>query len=478
MAKNILKIRIILWLILAAAVGWLAYLKIVPSGKISYVYDFSRSSYFIRKISPAERLELGQGQALVKGDPIYFFLRPPRRFAEARLTVKFKNTTNFPIMEIGLLNNKDAWSFDLKPLQNKIIDQLSLAWPVVYGQNGARLIEREKKYDTVEQFLANLPDIRQMADEIAVYNYSLKTKFLLDNYQPSNEKIINDYKFRGSYQFYTYIKQEELDYVFNFIDLNVNQDSDPVEIKVYSPDGLIYSAKAIDEKTAGDERQAAVRILDLPEAVYRFSLIADNDIITKNIVSRQSQFVLINKVWLAEGNKKNPVLFTNSRLINAQTINPSSLGKIKVGQDFIDLSQTYKQFSLPVSSRPAIIELDKDDVIISGDGVFSFQENGLLDPRLKNVDGNLDIQKEKINYVLTNYQTPENFAGWQTAEADFDLTKAYQENGEYRFLISIPGLKAEESTEGAVIIKEIKAELSGTTLRQKLNKFYNRIMKK
>ena len=40
--KNILIIRIVLWLILAATVGWLGYMKIVPSGQASYIYDFSR----------------------------------------------------------------------------------------------------------------------------------------------------------------------------------------------------------------------------------------------------------------------------------------------------------------------------------------------------------------------------------------------------------------------------------------------------
>ena len=468
--KNILIIRIVLWLILAATVGWFSYMKIAPSGQVSYIYDFSRPNYFIGKLTPAERVKINKTDAEIKGGPVYFSFKTPRRFERAKVAVKFKNTTDFPIMEIGLLNNKDAWSYDLKPLQNKIIDQLFLAWPAVSGKNGARLIEREKKYDTVEQFLRNLP----ARDEIALYNYSLKNNFLIGNYEPGQADNSINYKFRGAYQFYTYIKQEELNYVFNFTDLNMNAANDPIEIKIYSEAGAIYSANLADEKTAGSERRAVIKIADLPEGVYRFSIIANDDIITKSITTKQSQFVLINKVWLAKDNKENLILFTDSRLVNAQTANPASLGKIKIGDAVLDLSETYKQLSVKVLNRPAKIELPKDDIIISGDGVFSLTENGLFDPRLKNADGNLDVNGEKINYVLTNYQAPVKVGDWQTASAEFDLTKAYQEDGKYQFLISIPSFKAEEPAGGEIMIKEIKVDLFGTTLGQKLKKYLNR----
>lgn len=460
--KNILKIRIILWLILAAVTGWFAYMKIIPTGKISYDYDFSRPNYFISKLTPADRLNLDKSQTEIKGGPVYFSLKTPRRFERAKATVKFKNTTDFPVIEIGLLNNKAAWSYDLKPLENKIIDQLSLVWPVVLAPNGVKLIEREKKYDTVEQFLGNLP----AKNEIALYNYSLKNNFLLDRYEPVKENNLIDYKFRGAYQFYTYIKQEELDYVFNFTDLNTNPDKpSQIVIKVYSSDGLIYSAGAVNNK-------AVIKIADLPEGVYRLSVIASDQIITNSLASRQSRFVLINKIWLAQGNKARPVLFTNSRLVNAQTMNPASKGKIKIGDNFLDLKETYKQFSAKILSGTAKIELPKDDIIISGDGVFSFTADGWFDPRFKSLDANLNINGEKINYILTDYQTPASFDGWQTASAKFDLTRAYQEGGKYQFLISIPAFKAEEPVSGQIIIKEIKVDLTGTELWQKLKQYF------
>jgi len=474
--NKIIFIRIFLWLALAIALGWFGYLKIVPTGKISYDFDFSKPNFFIGKLTPAERVEIGQASAEIKGDPVYFSLTTPRRFEKASVTVKFKNTTDFPVMELGVLNDKVAWNYDLKPLQNKIIDQLSSIWPVVYGQNGERLIERDKKYDTVENFLSNLPP----NNEIALYNYNLKNNFLFDKYEPAKEKRLIDYSFRGSYQFYTYIKNEDLDYIFNFTDLNINKDNDSVDIKVYSPDGLIKTEHIADDPAASAERQARIKISGLKEGVYRLSFIANDDIITKNIVSGQSQFALINKIWLADGQNKNLVLYTNSHEVSAQTSNPASLGKIKVGDGALDLNETYKQLLLKIASpdladgQATKLELSKDDIIISGDGVFALSENTLIDPRFKSVDKNIDINREKINYILTNYRVSIDAGEWQSATAEFDLTKAYQENGKYQFLISIPGLKAEEPVSGNLIIKEIKVDLSGVSLRKKINKYFDR----
>jgi len=465
MDKNILKFRIFLWLILTVIIGWFVYFKIVPSGRVSYLIQAGRPNYFVGKLTPAERVELNGGLVLIKGDPVYFSLRPPRRFTQAKVTVKFKNTTDFPVLAMGLLNDKVAWNYELRPMQNKIIDRLALVWPEVRGQDGSRLIEREKKYDSVESFLKNPP----ARNEIALYDYDLNVEFKLSDYRPGKARRVIDYGFRGPYQFYTYVKNENLNYLFDFTDLNVNADDDPVEIRVYSPAGLIYNKRLEDGAVA--ERQADLRLANLPEGVYRLSVIANDDIVTERIVTSQSLFSLINKVWLAGGGKI-PVLYTDSREVSAQTINPASLGEIKAGDGLIKLAETYRQYSVLTGKRPAAVELDKTDVIISGDGVFSFNRDGLLNPRFSDIDRNLDINQEKINYLVTAYQPPVQADDWLMAVAVFDLTKAYRENGKYQFIISSPGLKAEDETAGELLIKEIKVELEGTSLREKIKKYF------
>lgn len=476
--KNIVIIRLILWLILLIFLAWLAYNKVVPGGKISYTYEPGKFNYFIGKLSPADRVRIKNGSALLTGEPIYFSLKPPRHFEKARVSVKFKNTSSSQVIELGVLNDKVSWNLDLKPLENKIIDQLAMVWPVIYGSDEVKLIQREKKYETIEEFLRNMPP----RNEIGLYNYNLKNKFILNGYAPGSQTQSLDYSLRGSYQYYTYIKNEDLDFAFNFIDLNINKDEDPVDVKVYSQDGLIFTQRAPDSNEAGS-RAINLKIPNLSEGIYRVSFVANDDIVTKNIATRQNRFSLINKAWLARGNGQDIVLYTDSDKVSVQTINPASLGVIKIGGQELNLQETYKQISSAAdgptltgdqegeATRLTKIELPKDDIIISGNGVFSFSETELVNPGYKNISQNINLNNQGINYILSFYKSPAKDGEWSLAEAEFNLEKAYQEQGKFQFIISAPGYG--ENREGKILIKEIKVELTGNSLWQKLKKFFS-----
>ena len=198
-------------------------------------------------------------------------------------------------------------------------------------------------------------------------------------------------------------------------------------------------------------------------------------VITKNIITKQQKLAFINKLWLADGGNSNIVLYTDSREIRAQTVNPGSLQTIEAGGSELVIGETYKQFSVEVGEEPSSeaselssVVLEKDDVILAGDGVFSFSESGFIDPKFKKVDANLDVNKDGINYVLANYKIPQDDGEWKIAQVEFDLKKAYSENGKYGFLISIPGLRADDGIDDYVEIGEIKIDLTGKSLFENL----------
>jgi hypothetical protein len=494
MKRWVLKLRIVLWIVLAGIVGWLLYMAVVPSGKISYVYDFKRSNYFIGKLSPKERVKpVNNGSQVVVGDLVYFSLRTPRKFDKAVLTLKYKTVetrhavetrhgASLPIIEAGILADKTIWRYDLKPIENKIIDRLSLAWDMI-EENGVILLQREKKYKTINEFLNNVPP----RDEIALYNYDLKTNFILKDYAPMElssgypelSSEIN-YPLRGDWQFYTYIKDEDLDFTFNFQDLNKNKDSDEIDLYLYYNNQLIDSRHLNDDgisETGGkitNRGEIKLKLTNLPEGVYKIELRANDDIITKNIITKQKKLAFINKLWLARGNNSQIILYTDSREIKAQTINPGSLQTIKVSDSELVIDETYKQFSVDVEadatelSSVASIALEKDDVILAGDGVFSFKEDSLINPKLKKVDANLDVDRGGVNYILANYRIPQDEGEWKVARAEFDLTKAYSEDGKYSFLISIPGLRADDEIDDSIEIGGIRVDLEGRSLVEKL----------
>lgn len=480
MKNFIIFFRIFLWLILAIIVGCLLYLGIVPNGKISYATNFSKPGFFIGKLTPAERIENlnsenGNG-VKITGDPVYFALRTPRPFNKAKLIIRYKGSKSPTgplepvVIEIGPLVDKTIWRYNLKPIMNKIIDQLALVWDVK-KDSGLMLLQRKDSasstvYANINDFLNNPPE----SGKIAVYNYNLQLEYLLPDYKSSMEDKPAIPPLRGACQFYTYIKNEDLDFAFDITDINKNKDNDPVDIDLYCGEQKIDTRHLDDDGIADDKgregkvRQIDFKIAGLPEGVYKIELRANDDIIS-NITTKQNKLAFINQIRLADGKTKNISLFTDSDDISAETVNPGRLQEIKINGQTLNLNQTYKMFSLSAGSGIKKINLEKPDLILAGNGVFSFSESALINPAIKKVDGNLDVKK--IDYVLARYESPREENGWQTAEAEFDLSKAYREGGKYSFLISIPGLKTDDGDDG-VEIREIKAELEGTTLLKRI----------
>lgn len=479
MEKNIVKFRLFLWLTLAIIVAWLLYSAIVPSGKISYVYDFNKDSFFINRLNPVERLEPAKnGEQKIIGDPAYFTLRTLRKFNKAKITFKYKevgseqclNPNNcLPIIEAGLLQDKVIWRYALKPLENKIIDQLSLVWKIV-RENNLILLQREEKYRNIDEFIKNPPP----GKEIALYNHNLRVNYILTDYQPENKENKISQSLRGDYQFYVYLKNEALDMKFKFIDLNKNKDNDEINLNLY------YDGNLIDQRSLGDtlrtegEGKTVDRgklefyVDNLPEGIYKVELQVNDDIITKEIITKQTKLSFINKIWLADNGSRDIELFSDSDNISAQTINPAKVQTIKIGEKSLELKETYKLFSMIADNKINTIKLEKDDVILSGNRVFSFSIDSLINLEIKKVDKNLNINEEGVNFVLADYQAPAVKEGWKISQAEFDLTKAYSEKGKYSFIISLPGLLADDKIIDGLILDEITVDLEGKSLWQKM----------
>ncbi|MDD5071340.1 MAG: hypothetical protein PHQ42_01250 [Patescibacteria group bacterium] len=477
----IVKFRIFLWLFLVAAAVFFLYMAIVPTGKITYVYDFSKGNYqlagenkFIGQLTPKERVEEDKDNSQkIIGDPVYFSLRTPRKFNKAKFTLKYKNESGRPLIEIGALMDEIIWRYQLQPVENKIIDKLALVWDVV-KEDETILLQKEKKYDTLDNFLADLPP----AEEIALYNYNLNKEYLLEDYEASEAKREINHSLRGPYQFYAYLKNEDLNFTFTFLDLNRNKDSDPIDINLYYGDRLIASRHLDDDGIKADKGEIReARSLDffeagLPEGVYKMELRANDDIVTQKIETSQSKISFLNRIWLASENNKDIPFYTDSRLINAQTINPGSLQTIMAGDKELEISSTYRQFSQVLENEISEIGIARGDIILAGNGVFSFNPESLFNPNFKKVDESFLLNPVGVNYILAKYKIPEEEDGWKIGEAEFDLSNAYRKWNKNNFVISVPGLRADDEINDNIQIKEIKIELEGKNLKEKLKEVF------
>lgn len=477
-------LRYTLLTLLLLTVSWILFKAVVPSGKITYIYDFSKDNRFISRLTPDARIEpkINNKQKII-GNPIYFNLDTPRKFNNANLTIKYKYDENkYPIslIEAGILADNILWRYNLKPIKNTIIDELALQWNIL-KQDDIILLQREQKYNNIDNFLKNIPISRS----VALYNYALQKEFIAPNYLPSQEKIKITNALKGPYQFYTYLKNEDLYYKFTFVDVNENKDSDPIELLFTYGGQLIDKRELVDDGIANDNnkiskpRTIEFKLANLPEGVYKIELRTNDDIITKEIITKQTKFSFLNKIRLADDDNTNIDLYTDSKKIQVLTTNPAKLQTIKINDNKLDLNKTYKQFNYKTTNSLNNIILEHDDIILSGDGVFSFIEDGIINPAFQKVDENLNVDIHGVDYILAKYNIQEQKDEWKEAYVNFNLNNAFIKKGDflkgflgggtYSFLLSIPELNAEDDIDDWIEISEIKFDLTGKSIIEFLN---------
>ncbi|MFA5318204.1 MAG: hypothetical protein WC323_01890 [Patescibacteria group bacterium] len=459
--NNILKLRIFLFSLLGLIILFLIYQAVVPFGKITYKGNACGNSFFISKLKPTDRTS-GECQNIITGDPVYFNLNTQRTFDSAKVTVNYKTSDQNSIIELGVLADAQK-HYLLKPLENKILDNLN--WSTL-SENGIYLLQKKQKYEDVSKFLDNIKEIPR--DKIATYYYNLPNANEIPNYGnylASSKAFPSDSipALRGAYQFYTYLERGNLDFIFKFKKLD-NDKNEAGSIDVYYKNNLIkqgdISANSPIELTMENQ----------PTGFYKIAVNTSDNIITEKIKSTQRIISFINKVQLAKTPEPGLItMTTDSSEIFIRTVNPDSLQKIKIGNKILNITETYKQFSQITNSAPADIKLAKDGVEIAGDGLFSFSAEALYNPSYKKINKNANL--ENVDYIITKYAPNNSTDLWKTKTVEFDLKNSFRYEGAYGFIISIPGLLADDEIDDFIELGNIEIKLKGRTLFEKVLSF-------
>lgn len=474
------RLRLFFGLFFVVLIGVFLYLKIVPAGTAVYERTWPRGlasgKGFIYDFKPAIRLgeEAADDSLKLIAEPVYFSLFTPRTFNEAIVTVKYADrlAASEPLIEIGVRRDKLTDSYGLKPLQNSIIDGLSPAWSGLADGQGTTVWQAEKDYPAATDFFRDLKTGRlracagEIAECVAVYNYSWPLAYQPEEGWKQSETIINQ-PLRGAHQFYVYFAGD-WKLGLSFTALNLDSAPDPISVEVLLGDVVIASQSL----SAGDEPKHISLAGTDPVGVYKVKVNIGDDTVISEIKSSSDKISFINRVWPVSG-RGNLELFTDASNLQAQTLSPASLQKISFGSGEFDLDKAYEQlsFKAPTGAGAKRIGLAKDDVILSADGVFAFSREALFNPGVEKV-GRYFTPGEKIKYIIAAYETPQTEGDLKIASARIDLRGAYRENGKYNFMISIPGLKSEDGSDDYLEIKEIRVELNGRSLFEKIKSFF------
>jgi len=475
MKKIRIKIRIILIVISVLILGWLVDCNFVLTKPLEIVYDFSRENGFISFLKPESRVSKikeadGKFYQTMTSEPAYFELNLPLSFFKtAEVELKYKNP-NQTVVELGLAMAKD--SYDLNPLENKVLDKLS--W-YKFCEDNVCLWQRKVEYNNIESFLNNLPPL----NKVGVYHYEINEPYFLPNYKAKDEYQELNYSLRGAHTFYTYLKDESADFIFTLEDMNRTVGKDAVKINFYDRNNsLIFSDSMIDDGNPEDNEVIAIpRIFKfqtpkLPEGVYRLEINTTDDVFIRQIKTKQQYLIFINKIYLGDTlnssfkSDNNIKLFTNSKQIKAVTPHKEGLQTLFINSDKLKLEEVYTQYNYINNKNKAVLLSPKGDVLLQSNNLWFFDENNFFDPRIKRVAKNRDL--EGLNFVIADYQPN------QEKKVDFNLYNAYKEKGKIKFIISAPGLDIDKNQIDVEEIKIIvdRTDFSWDNFKKFISKIY------
>ncbi|GEM_PF-3327721 len=172
--KIVLKtIKAIIWLLPVFLLLWLANQYLLPLGKMKVVYDVTDPSPLVRNFASKEldRLIGTKNQKgntdyfqLILQNPLYFDVVVPRTFQSAKVTLKYQNPDNQPVIQAGLQQaNKVYYNQDLV-LSNDLLNSLAIYWQKIEEGN---IILWQKNTDFYQKHQAAVTNLEQKKKELS-----------------------------------------------------------------------------------------------------------------------------------------------------------------------------------------------------------------------------------------------------------------------------------------------------------------------
>lgn len=507
-----------------------SYLAIVPFGKITYKTDWQGPSYFISKPKPAERFIIQDKGFSLISQPLYLEIFPPRNFQ--KITVSLEHNASAEAVEIGIRHGVEGWYYEKKPLYVKLLDELiqdkdKNEDSTIYNE-GVLFWQRpsaEKKFSSLEEFLAaELP-----SSLTAVYNYDLpfdsSSGLSLFKFEAESEsefksrallgeEVTWPVGLRGDYSFLTYSDGSPLSFNFSWRDEMQNELKDEMENKTGNEDSansvkrffkvLLFADRTLvkEEEWPLEQGFGTFLTTDLSSGVYRLEVRASDLVVTEKISTRQAKVSFLNRLSLSGEDRNNFTLYTDSETLNAQTAKAASRQNISFGEFSLPLERTFEQFSVHSQdfsrlTRP--ITLTKDDLIITGDGVFAWSEEALFNPLPYRFMPSLFKNSSDFSYLVANYESKTRkkiksrksfFKDSQDTSSDltegFDPTKETTfvsetefllptergRFGEYSLMLALP----EDSLEEDFRVYSLAVTFEGGTIFDRLRVLWQRLM--
>ncbi len=440
---------------------WLFSKEIVPSGEFVIHHNVHDASPYIDQLAPSSRLqafvkEEGTWTQTIIGDPVFFFLHPHRSFEKLSFKFWFQNP-DVPIVEFGGLVKSNPDVYDLQPLDNRLIDTLS--WNQV-TDGALTLWQKTPIYDSLKSFFAHPPSRNQ----VAVYKTDYLVPFRLPGYTHFSQTQTVEVSLRGTQKIKTYIKNEPLHFVFDFMDMNRDVGADAIAVTVFNEQGApVADGRAVaDTDEKNDTLASAMKTLtldvpNLPEGVYTLSVDASRDIFIRQIHTTQQKMIFLNTVFLGDetGYQAHPTpiqFWTISDRLKMQTRHSEGVQDVLINGEKHTIAQPYTLYTFDSNATLSPVNIPKGDLEIFFNGPIAFEKNQFFQPDPLVIQPNTKIEGSDIAYVLSTYKPPEHVGNWLVQTINIDTPGLLLDKKSWKFTFSTPEI---ESVNGHLKMRDI-----------------------
>lgn len=356
-------------------------------------------------------------------------------------------------IKLGVRGNETD-NFLYQPLYHSFLQDLN--WNK-QEQDGITLWQREKRYTSISEFLYNWSEKSEKIFSYFLDPVKIKTLNQTKSQTKRTEgtSVINT-SLRGDHSFSIQVRTSPLEVKVAKQDLNGYEGEDKFRVSVLNEQG------ALAEKVIGDDgvveanllRMAAqeetITLEDINPGIYQLDIVYEgtgkDSLITKIEVNQEH---IIAKSPLLFCGEKPVTFWTNSKNLTIYTWYEDRLQTVKLdGKYNLEIKEKDKQYKfdlelLSKKSDDSLYEITspKNDIIVKGDGYFSFSKESFFDSKgvkstlltnLKSLDD--------IDYIITGYSQARNEQDWLIAEVAFNPQKLKIDGDKLYFSLEIPEL--------------------------------------
>lgn len=429
----------------------LLWIDLCPSGIKEASLEIGDSSPYVFNILPAQRVsdiqlsDSGDPYVSIMDEPTYFSVAlPSTDFDSIEVELEF-SSVNQPVIEIGGLADLYSESYQLEPLFNLELEQQT--WSDV-SDGQIQLLQHEHSFDSVQEFLNNLPD----KSEIATYHFDLESPYRINNYRASNTNKTVDVSLRGYHKYLTYLKDEPFYLSVDYMDMNRTTGADDAVIRVRNEEDEVmfeYFIKDdgdIIEDQVSSKGTAIIDQSNWPEGVYSVELSGTSDMFWRSITTSQQYMTFVGKIYIADDigflpSPRATAFYTDAKHLTFETTHADSVQTVRVDDDMLGIAQSHEKYNYTVEKSGVVYGYSSlGDVKISGDGKFAFAQSMFFNPDTVELNAYSDIDSLGVNYILTSYQSLQKSGDWNKALAEFDLASLAKIDDTVKFTISTQGL--------------------------------------